>query len=117
MKQHITEEQLLELKDFQFVSLYNFVTGYKRKTVKSSNGYSGFYGGKYKGFGYCNHENFVKGVTIGKMIEILSFYESSYCINHCEGEYCITLDRGMGGIEIPTNCLCDALWEAVKEVI
>ena len=89
MKQHITPSQLKEIP------------------IKIS---SVIFGGTYE-----NRKNYyaynAKKMTIGKMIEIL---KNKYGDQWCEKVFFATRD---GDVFENGDCLCDALWEAVKYVL
>lgn len=98
MKQHITVKQAQELNSSKLKTLEDNGILEKHKI---------FYG----------WARIAEQLTIGKMIEILSLYESQWQMYFCEGEYNIQLDRFMGAEEAEGKELCDLLWMAVLKVL
>jgi len=115
MKQHITAEQVEEVK-FELITkkVYGIKSGQRiiRERNTSPNP-------------KCYYELTSRKLTIGKMIEILQLQVSGYVnilftpYGYQIAMYNCDKDRTflMKMIETETTCICDALWEAVKEVL
>ena len=104
MKQHIIEGQLRELSDSQKMSLLKFVRREDDYQVKY---------GKVKSWPEIDGKNggaiYLPLLSIGQMLEFL--------IGN-DWEYYFELNKKRVGIEFKWDGeLCDALWEAVKEVL
>jgi hypothetical protein len=101
MKQHVTPKQLSEISIEKCCTIFETYEGRKD-----------FY--KYN----------AKKMTIGKMIELLDTNATDVVVCHEETDslhntyvWYVSFCQGMGGPEFFNKELCDALWEAVKEVI
>lgn len=106
MKQHITSEQLNELFEHQQILLYRILEN--NETAKRIP---------------CFWD-----ITIGKMIEFLQSFGVGNIyqgISHCSDDIIWAVEIGydengnetnIGG-HYESNELCDALWEAVKEIM
>lgn len=101
MKQHITEKQLEELDESKYIELVE-----KEYGTSSCNKHAKF-------------ENCKRMFSIGKMIEILRNEVNG--IEITQNGKLWNIRFRIGHIRAPGvwNCheLCDALWEAVKEVL
>lgn len=107
MNQHITIEQALSLTDQQVCKLNTLIQhGWNISEYKML---------KMTWQDICKDTS--KFCTIGKMIEILSKHETVYNLTHYEGNYCLVVDRGMGGIEIENENLSDTLFSAIKMIL
>lgn len=130
MKQHITEEQARMLSDNQLVKLHNFLCSGDRTRVKHINDDDlGFSGGILRNVELSSFRKISLFTNIGKMIEILNNYDwyngvnvfvkkdSSHSVvvwdkyKHDESISCYIPKTNYG------KELCDALFEAVKEVL
>ncbi len=112
MKQHITVEQLFELQDYKLAEVMDEEF---QNAVRNLN---------------CNPymsdtekdnliEVLAEQVTIGKMIEILSnfVYDIEMFQGHGYWDTIVRITTDNGKKEYKSEWLCDALWEAVKEVL
>jgi hypothetical protein len=106
MKQHITVEQLFELQDYKLAEVMDEEF---QNAVRNLN---------------CNPymsdtekdnliEVLAEQVTIGKMIEILYNHTCDIVIESAGCNWYVDINTGI----YKSRELCDALWEAVKEVL
>ena len=94
MKQHISPSQAKEITEEQFYLLFNQIV-------------------KRKDWADYHHEK----VTIGKMIEILSFYDLDIMSNYYkQNEWSIIFYKEEHYIFRNVE-LCDALWEGIKSIL
>ena len=102
MKQHITPEQLNELSEKGRKKLWAWC--------------------KEKGYlGIIDHsrplEYYMKPFSIGQMVEFLVDQFEGVKIEWTDSNACIVKVPGVIGVGGNREGLCDALWEAVKEVL
>lgn len=114
MKQYINDKQF---KSLTFEQLLKFIKLSKCNLISIPQNKIEWDNKRSKERYLTEYISLIQYFNIGKMIDIISIYESDYKIEHIEGEYCLTINYGMGGLEILRKCLCDALFEALCYVL
>ena len=99
MKQHITYEQIQEIDAKIVFDLFGF---HRDANTECDS--------------IIKENRIHPSVTIGKMIEILN-NEGNLIIIKIENEWTASLVTYLNSFDYDSDELCDALWEAVKEVL
>lgn len=109
MKQHITKEQLLELNSENLKKLYMLNSGAYVFRIAYHEEY--YENEKIEDLDWGNA---IGSINIGTMIEILGEKLKGINTPNSADKYSGVFLRGDGRVEFKEDCLCDALWEAVK---